>query len=182
MKVLQWTLTSLAPSLGWEISMSMLKLNVKRAPLISMFIVLSLEIIQKVEIENYLNLHNMTMPIGFVIFRYLKGPFTFPAFLFRILHCLGSESLLPLTLTSPPTSVWHSPTLMASNSDFWFQSHSWWTDFDFISLILLLPQCVHHLYPFESSLAPSNGSHHRTGTLWTTADCPLGQNYSAFPN
>ena len=134
-----------------------LKLNVKRAPLMSMFI------------EGRI----------FLIFRYLKGPFTFPAFCFESCTALALNHFCRLHY-SPPTSGWHSPTLMASNSGFWFQSHSWWTDFDFISLIL--PQCVHHLFPFESSLAPSNGSHHRTGTLWTTADCPLGQNYSAFPN
>ena len=38
MGVLQWTLTSLAPSLHWEFSMSILKLNVKREPVMSIFI------------------------------------------------------------------------------------------------------------------------------------------------
>ena len=62
----------------------------------------------------------------FVIFRYRQGPFTFPAFCFESCTALALNHFCHLL--SAYERMAFAYTYGKSKSDFWFQSHSWWTD------------------------------------------------------
>ena len=132
--------------------------------------------------------------------RNIFGPFTFPAFCFESCTALALNHFCHLTFSAYARLAYAITNFSFEKWLFDFNIHSWWYDFDFNSYIrdrrtVRPDQIGPYILPYfiitavcasfiSCSLAPSNGSHNQNWftALWTTPNCSLGQNYSAFPN